>query len=152
MCTPVLGAQVQKESGTATKVNYPRDHTHNKALSSLFANLIFVADCMRLHQKLEFQNDDEDKNTHYPRPSRPENALLINSSWSACANATATVSSSGPPRRISTTHDHGRALCADEDWVTLVGNHHLGSRVTVWRWHIWTRLSAGEPKLASPFA
>ena len=36
----------QSVQGTGT--DCPRDHTHNKARSSLFANLIFVADCMRL--------------------------------------------------------------------------------------------------------
>lgn len=58
----------------------PPSHTHRRALSSLLANLMFVADCMRLRRRLESRNDDEDENTHYPRPSRPENALLISSS------------------------------------------------------------------------
>ena len=35
-------------SALGTGTDRPRDHTHNKARSSLFANLIFVADCMRL--------------------------------------------------------------------------------------------------------
>ena len=33
--------------------------------------------------------------------------------------------------------------------MTLVGNHDLGLRITIWRWHVRTDLFAGEPKLVS---
>lgn len=76
-------------------------------------------------------DDDEDKDTHYPRPSRPENALLINSSWSACELGQFKRNTDD----TDSTDDHRRALCADKDWMALVGDYDLGSRVAVWRWH-----------------
>lgn len=47
------------------------------------------------------------------------------------------------------TDDHGRTLCADKDWMALVGDYDLGSRVAVWRWHVCTGLLAGKPELVS---
>ena len=58
------------------------DITHSKGRSSLLPILRLTAECIKLSQG-SVQSHDDVWPTHYPRPSRPENDLLISSSFNA---------------------------------------------------------------------
>lgn len=63
----------------------PESGAYSNGRSSLLPILMLTAECIRLSNEVSLSRERKyTEGAHYPRPSRPENDLLISSSFKAC--------------------------------------------------------------------